>query len=74
MDKYARKILRMGQNNYRPPFAEKILQICMYCHKVRDDKGHWLEIECNLTEHTVVHYSHGICPDCYKEYCQMEFG
>ncbi|MFT5698593.1 MAG: DNA-binding response OmpR family regulator [Desulforhopalus sp.] len=51
----------------------KIVTICMYCNKIRDDKGgkpgtgEWVEIEDYLLQKSSAHLSHGCCPECYKK-------
>jgi DNA-binding response OmpR family regulator len=45
---------------------EGIIPICMYCHKIRDDHSSWQQLEQYISEHSEVHFSHGICPDCYE--------
>jgi sigma-B regulation protein RsbU (phosphoserine phosphatase) len=43
-----------------------LLPICSYCKKIRDEQNYWQRVESYLTDHTDVHFSHGICPDCYE--------
>ena len=43
---------------------ERLLPICMYCKKVREDGDYWQEIVAYIHEHTGTDFSHGICPDC----------
>lgn len=43
---------------------KRLLPICMYCKKVRDDGDYWQEIESYIHECTGTDFSHGICPDC----------
>ncbi|MDA8162854.1 MAG: PAS domain-containing protein [Desulfobacteraceae bacterium] len=45
-----------------------LLPICMYCKKIRDDKGYWNQIEAYISEHTEAEFSHGLCPECRKKY------
>lgn len=49
-----------------------LIPICAFCKKVRDDNGHWTQIEAGLRDHPDVEFSHGICPECegklYPEY------
>ena len=42
----------------------KILPICSYCRKIRDDEEHWHEIEAYISRRTDTRFSHSICPDC----------
>lgn len=44
----------------------KILPICSYCRRVRDDENYWHSVETYISEHTSTRFSHGICPSCYE--------
>lgn len=44
----------------------KILPICSYCKKIRDDKGYWSQVESYIHHHTGTEFSHGICEECAK--------
>ena len=50
---------------------KRLLPICMFCKKIRDDQDYWKEIDSYLHEQTGTDFSHGICPQCmelhYKE-------
>jgi len=43
---------------------QKILPICSYCRKIRDDENYWHTVEGYLAQHTETRFSHGICPSC----------
>lgn len=43
-----------------------ILPMCSYCHKVRDDKDFWHQVDSYLQSRTPAEISHGICPACYE--------
>ena len=43
---------------------KRLLPICLYCKKVRDDGDSWQEIDASIHEHTGTDFSHGICPAC----------
>lgn len=49
-----------------------LLPICSNCKSIRDDKGYWKGIERYIQEHSLVQFSHSICPECatklYPEY------
>jgi len=45
-----------------------ILPICAHCKKIRDDSGYWNQLEAYISTHADVEFSHGICPDCIKEF------
>jgi len=41
-----------------------IIVICSSCKMVRDDKGHWDQLEQYFLEHSDIKFSHSICPVC----------
>ncbi len=45
-----------------------LLPICMYCKKIRNDKGYWEQVENYISDHTEAEFSHGLCDDCYKKH------
>ena len=47
---------------------EGIIPICASCKKIRDDHGYWQQLEAYLVDHSDARFSHGICPDCLKQY------
>ncbi len=51
----------------RVKLLEGIIPICMYCHKIRDDKGAWNRLVEYISAHSEALFSHGICPDCAVE-------
>jgi hypothetical protein len=44
----------------------KLLPICCYCHKVRNDQNYWEQVDRYFATSTEIRFSHGICPDCWK--------
>ncbi len=52
--------------------VKRLLPICMYCKKVREDGDYWQEIEAYLHEHTGSDFSHGICPQCLETVVERE--
>jgi len=51
---------------------QKILPICSYCRKVRDDENYWDSVENYLSEHTSTLFSHSICPACLETHFDEE--
>lgn len=49
-----------------------LLPICAYCKSVRDDKNYWQRVETYITAHSDARFSHGICPDCWKDVVEPE--
>ena len=44
------------------------LPICASCKKVRDDKGYWSEVESYISNHSEAEFTHGLCPECAREF------
>lgn len=42
---------------------DPVIRQCIYCHRVLDDIGRWLEQEGTTGDNV----SHDICPDCLPE-------
>ncbi len=45
---------------------ERLLPICSYCKKIRDDGNHWEQLESYMSQVTEFKFSHSICPCCYE--------
>jgi PAS domain S-box-containing protein len=45
-----------------------LLPICAHCKKVRDDRGYWSRIETYIRERSHAEFTHGICPDCARQF------
>ena len=46
---------------------QRLLPICSYCKKIRDDQDYWHSVDQYIAKETNVRFSHGICPTCYDE-------
>lgn len=51
---------------------ERLLPICSYCKKVRDDNDYWQEVEVYISERTDTQFSHSVCPDCYEKHIKPQ--
>ncbi len=51
-----------------------ILPICSFCKKIRDDKGHWNQLEAYFQKHSEADLSHSICPDCVRSHYHEYIG
>lgn len=51
---------------------EKLLPICSYCKKVRNDQNYWQDVEVYISAHTDAMFSHSICPTCYQLYVKPQ--
>ncbi|MCW5211604.1 MCP four helix bundle domain-containing protein [Desulfobulbus sp. TB] len=45
----------------------RIIPICSYCKKIRDDQGSWERVESYIGKHSGAEFSHGLCPECYRK-------
>jgi PAS domain S-box-containing protein len=50
------------------------LPICMYCKNIRDDENYWQTVEAYISNHTHTTFSHGICPNCYRNIVEPQLG
>lgn len=51
---------------------KRLLPICSYCKRIRDDKDYWHGIETYIHAQTGADFSHGICPDCREKVMSSE--
>lgn len=45
-----------------------ILPICSSCKKIRDENGHWQQLEVYISDHSNADFSHGFCPVCADKF------
>jgi PAS domain S-box-containing protein len=45
-----------------------MIRICASCKRVLNDEGTWEQIESYVRDHSEVEFSHGICPDCARQW------
>jgi CheY-like chemotaxis protein len=45
-----------------------LIPICAACKKIRDDRGFWSQIEAYVSQRTLAKFTHGMCPDCSRDY------
>jgi K+-sensing histidine kinase KdpD len=45
-----------------------LLPICAACKSIRDEKGHWRQMEVYISDHSDARFSHGMCPDCARKW------
>ena len=46
----------------------------MYCKNIRDDENYWQTVEAYISHHTHTRFSHAICPTCYENVVEPQFG
>lgn len=46
-----------------------LVPICAWCgRRIQDDQGQWVRVETYLQAHGDVEFTHGMCPDCAREF------
>lgn len=45
-----------------------LVPVCAWCKKVRDEHGHWHQIDLTRLANTGTGLTHTICDDCKQEY------
>lgn len=45
-----------------------LLPLCAWCKKVRNDSGYWEQIDKYIAGHSNAALTHGVCPDCKKNF------
>ena len=43
---------------------EGILPTCSFCKNIRDEEGHWHQMEAYVAKRTEARFTHGVCPQC----------
>lgn len=43
---------------------EGLLPICSFCKKIRDEEGHWRQLEGYISARSSARFSHTFCPEC----------
>ncbi|NTW49736.1 MAG: PAS domain-containing protein [Chlorobiales bacterium] len=46
---------------------QKIIPICSYCKKIRNDEQYWEKVDVYFQKNIGARFSHGICPDCVEK-------
>lgn len=68
----AERVTELEDAAARVRALQRILPICSYCKKVRNDRDYWEQVEEYIATHVDVHFSHGICPECYVDKVKPE--
>ena len=68
-----RDLTRQKQAEEEINTLRDILPICLFCKKVRDDKGYWEQVDIYIHKYYDADISHGICPECAKVHYPKEF-
>jgi hypothetical protein len=52
---------------------EGLLPICSFCKKIRDEDGHWEQLEKYISQRSAADFSHGVCPECMEKHYSHVF-
>ena len=61
--------VRVEQALSRIKVLSGLIPICASCKNIRDDQGHWSQLERYLKTHSEACFSHGICQDRLTKLC-----
>ncbi len=64
---HERQSMELQETLSRVKHLEGIISICMYCKKIHNDVNSWDQLEVYISNHSEALFSHGICPECYKQ-------
>lgn len=45
-----------------------LLPICAFCKKIRNEANEWIILEQYIGAHSEAKFSHGLCPDCFRQH------
>jgi len=69
--KYDKAQIKLNEKNKKLEDAvakveilSRLLPICSYCKKIRDDEGYWNQIEEYLSENIEINFEEEFCPSC----------
>lgn len=61
-----RDLTRQKQAEEEIKTLRGILPICLFCKKIRDDKGYWEQVDIYINKYSEADISHSVCPECAK--------
>jgi len=70
----AQRVRELEEALLRVRVLQGLLPICSYCKKIRNDRNYWQRVEEYITAHTDAVFSHGICPECFKQIVEPQLG
>ena len=47
---------------------ERLLSICSFCKKIRDENDQWQHLETHISTRSDTRFSHGVCQGCGREH------
>lgn len=69
MEKEREKLQReLAESQVEVTTLSGLLPICAHCKKIRNDSGHWEQIDSYISTRSKAQFSHGICSDCFEKH------
>jgi PAS domain S-box-containing protein len=68
-----RDLTRQRQAEEEINTLRDILPVCLFCKKVRDDRGYWEQLDIYIHKYYNADISHGICPECARTHYPEQF-
>jgi hypothetical protein len=47
---------------------EGLLPMCSFCKRIREDDGHWRQLETYIAERSDARFSHTFCEECGRKH------
>jgi integral membrane sensor domain MASE1 len=66
-------IMELEQAFKKVKTLKGLLPVCAACRRIRDDQGHWDDLESYVRKHSEADFTHGICPSCARALYPEEF-
>jgi sigma-B regulation protein RsbU (phosphoserine phosphatase) len=63
----ADRIAQLEQALAQVRTLRRLLPICGWCKKVRNDQNYWQQVEEYFLEQAGTRFTHGVCPECLEE-------
>jgi hypothetical protein len=55
------------RQRHRIAALERLLPVCAWCRKIRNEQDKWQSLDSYLSEHAKIDVTHSICPDCMSK-------
>jgi len=53
-----------GELDHRYARPAGIINLCAWCKRVPDESGHWYDLATFISEHSLLQFNGGLCPEC----------
>ncbi len=67
LDREQKLVEKLQESLAEIKILEGFLPICCECKKIRNQEGHWEQMEAYISKRTGTTFSHGYCPQCFRK-------